>query len=92
MTRWGAAAYSQDFEAEADYVGLYYLARAGFPTEGAADFWRRMAVEYPASIKSSHSASHPATAERFLALEQVSREIERKEATGVALTPERKPD
>ncbi len=85
----GAGAYSQDFESEADYVGLYYLAAAGYDTRGAADFWRRMAMENPASIKGSHSASHPATSERFLALEKVSTEIQGKQASGLALAPNR---
>jgi hypothetical protein len=85
----GAGAYSQDFEAEADYVGLYYLARAGYDTEGAADFWRRMAAEQPASIKGSYSATHPATTERFLALEKESAEIRSKEASGAELVPNR---
>jgi hypothetical protein len=85
----GATAYSQDFEAEADYVGLYYLARAGYDTSGAADFWRRMATEYPSSIKNSHSATHPATAERFLALEKVGEEIRQKQSDHMELTPNR---
>ena len=86
----GAQSFSQDFESEADYVGLYYLARAGYDTSGAAEFWRRMAVENPAGITSNHSASHPATSERFLALEQVSVEVARKQASKEALVPNRK--
>lgn len=85
----GASAYSQDFEAEADYVGLYYLARAGYETAGAANFWRRMAAENPGSIKNTHSASHPATTERFLALELVSSEVKGKQAAGASLVPDR---
>jgi membrane-associated protease RseP (regulator of RpoE activity) len=86
----GAQSFSQDFESEADYVGLYYLARSGYDTSGAAEFWRRMALENPASISSNHSASHPATSERFLALEQVSAEIGKKATAGDALVPNRK--
>lgn len=85
----GGSAYSQGFESEADYVGLYYLARAGYDTEGAADFWRRMATEYPANIRGNHVASHPATTERFLALEQVHGEIIGKRDAGLELTPNR---
>ena len=85
----GAQVYSQEFESEADYVGMYYLARAGYNTEGAADFWRRMAAEYPGSIKTNHAASHPATTERFLALEKVSVEVQTKESSGLALLPNR---
>ena len=85
----GASAYSQDFESEADYVGMYYMARAGYETVGAADFWRRMAAEHPGSIKANHAASHPATAERFLALDKVGGEVRAKMASGVALAPNR---
>lgn len=83
----GAGAYSQDFEREADYVGMYYMKLAGYPTEGAAQFWRRMATEFPASIKASHAATHPATAERFVALDQTDAEIQKKADTGSALVP-----
>ncbi len=81
-------AYSQAFEAEADYVGLYILARTGVDLDGASYFWRRMAVESPANID-SHSASHPATAERFLALEKTIAEIREKKVAGSPLNPER---
>lgn len=82
-------AYSQDFEAEADYVGMYILARTGTDLDGASYFWRRMAVESTANID-SHSSSHPATAERFLALEQAVAEIAEKKASGIPLNPELK--
>jgi membrane-associated protease RseP (regulator of RpoE activity) len=83
-------AYSQEFEAEADYVGLYMLARTGYSITDAPNFWRRMAASNPASIKGSHSASHPSTAYRMVALDAAVKEIEAKRATGVALLPEKK--
>lgn len=86
-----ASAYSQEFEAEADYVGMYIMARAGQPLKGAADFWRRMAAEHPQAIAHNGAASHPASAERFVALERTEREIERKEAAHQPLLPELKP-
>ncbi len=82
-----ASAYSQEFEAEADYVGVYLLERAGIDTAGAADFWRRMAAEHPANIRNNHSASHPATSRRFIAIEQTVEEIAAKRASGQALKP-----
>jgi hypothetical protein len=84
-------AYSREFEAEADHVGLYIMARAGLPIEGAANFWRRMAAEYPASIATNHAASHPASAERFVAMEHTVQEIEAKEAHHQVLLPDHKP-
>ena len=83
----GAGAFSQDFEAEADYVALYYMNAAGLPLEGVADFWRDMAAEHPGSIGSNHSASHPATSERFLAISKTIDEINHKIAHGLPLEP-----
>ena len=83
----GASAFSQDFEAEADYVALYYMNAAGLPLEGVANFWREMAAEHPRSIGSNHSASHPATSERFLAISKTIDEINNKIAAGEPLTP-----
>ena len=82
-------AYSHEFEAEADYVGMYILARTGTDLDGASFFWRRMAIESPANID-THSLTHPATAERFLALEQAVAEISDKKAAGTPLNPELK--
>ena len=82
--------YSQDFEREADYVGMYLLAAAGVDTMEAADFWRRMAAEYPQSIKGSYSASHPASAERWVNIDATNVEIASKRSRGSSLVPERK--
>ena len=84
----GATVFSQDFEREADYVGLYILAAANRPTQSAVNFWRRMAAESPNSIK--FATTHPTTAERFVRLEQWQGEIGRKLATGQPLQPEMK--
>ena len=86
----GGGAYSQEFEAEADYVGLYMMAKAGMEVAGTPDFWRRMAVVHPQAIKNNHSATHPPTPERFLGLENAVKEIEAKRMSGLALLPELK--
>ena len=83
----GARAYSQDFESEADYVGLYIMARAGGDIDSAPQFWRRMATLSPAAIQSSHMSTHPATPQRFVALEETVKEIKAKQAAGQPLTP-----
>ena len=83
----GGNAYSQDFEAEADYVGLYILAQAGGNIEEAPQFWRRMAALSPSAIQSSHMSTHPATPERFVALEETVKEIRAKQRAGLPLTP-----
>jgi beta-barrel assembly-enhancing protease len=86
----GATSFSQSFEREADYVGLYLLARAGLPLSTAPAFWRRMAQESPGSIR--FASTHPTTAERFVRLEQATAEIAQKRAAGQALTPTMKTD
>ncbi len=73
----GAAAFSQEFELEADYVGLYILARAGYPTGHAATFWRKMAEQDPLS-SNSLMGTHPSTAERYILLEKTHAEIKKK--------------
>jgi peptidase M48-like protein len=88
MAALGAMTFSQDFEREADYVGLYILARAGHPIKNAPNLWRRMATESPGSIK--FASSHPTTAERYVRLEHGIQEIEKKQADGMALLPEMK--
>lgn len=85
----GGMAYSQSFEAEADYVGLYHTARAGYNIDNAPNFWRRMAATNPASIDMIGS-SHPSSSARFIALEETVKEIRAKKASGLVLIPEEK--
>ncbi len=80
-----AGAYSQDFEAEADYVGLYVMARAGYDFHDAVTVWRRMAVNSPGAI--TMASDHPATSERFVALQAAIQEIDAKVAQGQKLLP-----
>jgi beta-barrel assembly-enhancing protease len=84
----GAMVFSQDFEREADYVGLYILALAGIDVKEAPTFWRHMAIASPGSI--AMAVTHPTTAERFIRLEQVIAEIELKKSAGEPLRPEMK--
>ena len=88
--RAGAGAYSVGFEQEADYIGLYFLARAGYELEGAPEFWRLMAAEHPNAI--DQRRTHPTTPERFLALEQTIEEIKAKQQNGEPLVPEILPE
>lgn len=90
MAEWGSnvgrEAYSQSFEAEADYVGVYYASKAGFDPRAAKDMWRRMAADHPAGIHLEGS-SHPSTAKRVLAIEATIDEVEQKKANNEPLTP-----
>lgn len=82
--------YSQEFEMEADYVGLYIMANAGLETEGAAHFWRRMAIANPSGVQKGFMSSHPSSPERFLAIEEAAKEIQRKLRLELPLQPEMK--
>jgi hypothetical protein len=86
----GAMAFSQDFEREADYVGLYAMALADASLTSAPAFWRHMAMANPKSIGLAHS--HPTTAERFVRMERAIAEIDHKRALNIALRPEMKGD
>lgn len=73
------------FEQEADYVGMYFMERAGYSAAGVANFWRRMATEDAASVTARQS--HPTTPERFLAIEKTYAEISAKKKAHKPLVP-----
>ncbi len=84
------AKYSRDHEREADYVGTYIAAHAGYNIDDAADFWRRFSVEIPKDIKQAYDSSHPSSPERTVRMEKVIAEIIQKEASELPLLPERR--
>jgi len=86
--RMGAQMFSPQFETEADYVGLYYTARAGYDIHNVADVWRRMSVEYPQAI--TLVTTHPSNSQRFVGLAADAAEIDKKRAEGLPLVPEMK--
>lgn len=72
-------------EQQADRVGLYLAARAGYDTSVAPAFWRRFGasnwrVRFP-------QLGHASAGSRALALEGVQREIEAKRRAGETLLP-----
>lgn len=82
---WGAEGGEGSAEQQADRVGLYLLARAGFDPAVAAPFWRRFGesnwrVRFP-------QIGHASAGSRALALEEVQREIEAKRRAGGELLP-----
>jgi predicted Zn-dependent protease len=82
----GASAYSVDFEREADYVGAYYAARAGYDVSGTENLWRAMALESPASIRLA--TTHPTTPARYLFMRKTVAEIADKQRRQLPLVPE----
>lgn len=77
--------YSPAFESEADYIGLYMLARAGYKYESAPDFWREMAANNPQGIY--NRSTHPTTPERFVAMSKTIQEIKTKQKAHQPLLP-----
>ena len=81
----GAGSNSVAFEQEADYVGMYFMARAGYDTSNVANFWRRLATEGNSSI--DKRTSHPTSPERFLSIERTHQEIMLKKKKKQKLVP-----
>ena len=72
-------------EREADYVGMYFAARAGYDVSKATSFWRRLGADYPTSTYTRFS--HPGSPERSLNISATAEEIAQKRTSQLALTP-----
>lgn len=83
----GMLRYSQDFEEEADYVGLYILARAGYKIEDAPNFWRAMSLSDPDGIYGSSVGTHPSNSTRYIAMNKAIAEIRAKQQAGLPVVP-----
>jgi hypothetical protein len=86
----GARAFSVAFEREADYVGAYYAARAGYDISGAPEVWRRLALDSPDNLRIA--TTHPITPARFVQMQKVIAEIAEKKREGLPLVPNLKPE
>lgn len=84
----GELAFSEGFEREADYLGLYIAARAGVDITKAPNFFRRLALHAPESIADHYATTHPSTPERFIAMEKAVAEILEKKRGKALLKPE----
>jgi hypothetical protein len=90
--RLGSHVFTKQFEREADYQGMYLAARAGYNIAQSTEFWRRFAAVHPNTKKSGFFASHPSGPERFVALNEVEKEIHRKRSAKLPLVPNRRSD
>ncbi len=88
----GQLSYSQEFENEADYVGIYILAKSGMPYKDAANIWRKFSLQIPESINSSFLSTHPSTPVRYLKIKSTIQEIEDKKNKHQKLIPNIKKD
>ena len=80
-----AEASMREFEREADYVGLYFVALSGYDYESAVESSNRMSKSAPLGDRSS--STHPSQAERYAGLVRAAGEIRAKLAQGTALRP-----
>lgn len=79
----------RSLEAQADYVGSYIMARAGYDLQVVCWVWQRlreMEVQQAPSARSL-GRSHPTTDERLAAFEATFKEVGDKRARGEVLDP-----
>jgi beta-barrel assembly-enhancing protease len=88
LTQAGVRAFSVAFEREADYVGAYYAARAGYDLAGSEEIWRTFSLEDPDSIRLT--TDHPITPVRFVQMQKAIDEIENKKRHNLLLVLERR--
>ena len=81
----GGTRFTRPFESEADYVGLYYMTRAGYSPKGVEGFWQRLATIAPKSI--NRAKTHPTFPDRYLRIQAAREEILAKQKIGAPLIP-----
>jgi hypothetical protein len=81
----GGRAYSQSYELEADTLGAYITARAGYSPERGADIFGRPSLANPGGP--AILASHPGSSQRQATVAGVAAEIRRQQAAGLVPRP-----
>ena len=84
----GLRAYSVAFEREADYVGAYFAARAGYDLTGAEEIWWAMGQTHPDSLR--FARTHPMAPMRFVQMKRAAAEIAEKQRNHLPLVPDLK--
>lgn len=82
-----SAPFSQQFEAEADYLGLYMTAASGYDIDGAERTWREFWI-HTTGTKTGFTDTHPGSAKRFVAMRRTIAEIVAKKKKGAPLVPD----
>ena len=77
----------RSLEAEADYVGAFIMARAGYDVQAIKQFWRRMESLRSGENTPEMDVTHPTTAERLTSFEITLKEIQEKRDRGESLEP-----
>lgn len=80
--------HSREFETEADYAGIYYMARAGYtPTKGAESARLMSIVAENQVNKQNLLSTHPDSIRRFLRLDSTVKDIRNSGKTGTDIVP-----
>lgn len=74
--------FEENNEKVADYLGLYFAARAGYSIAGVDAFWRKFSAQ-----QTVFGAGHPVTDARFALIGQIRDEIALKQQAGTPLKP-----
>lgn len=94
----GYISYSKAQEREADYIGSYLVAIAGYDLQKAGrvmDTLAMLELEHTGSVRTTEEsffATHPSSPERAASIERIMAEIAGKRASGAALVPEARPE
>ena len=83
----GAKVYSKDFEHEADYLSVYYVARAGYDYKNVSLAQKKLAARCKKSIYFS-SDTHPKPQERSVIIIEAAKEIDLKKSFKEPLVPD----
>ncbi len=83
----GRKIYSKDFEFEADYLSVYYVARAGYDYKQMSRMQKRLSARFKESIYFS-SDTHPKPQERTALMIEAAKEIDMKKAFKEPLLPD----
>jgi len=67
--------YSRLHESEADYLGLIFMAMAGYDPNEAVDFWGRMAAESGGQAPPEFMSTHPSDETRIRKIEEALPDI-----------------
>jgi hypothetical protein len=79
--------FSKEFETQADYMGLYIAARAGYDLSSVGQFWKRIAQRSLTVASPAFSTTHPSYPDRIGASYSTLREISNKLELGDPLLP-----
>jgi len=74
-------------EIDADRLGLYLAARAGFDVSGAVSLFQRLEREFPFAVEDRTGYAHRVSAQRWNSLESTASEIAHTRDRGLPLWP-----